>query len=97
MSKLVIIGTIEVAPGKRDHVTPLLMEHRARRLKNEPGTLQFEVMLPREADSRILIYEVYQDDAAFEAHRNAPSIGQWRGATAGIGVKVIATRCTPVE
>jgi (4S)-4-hydroxy-5-phosphonooxypentane-2,3-dione isomerase len=97
MSKLVIIGTIEFAPGKRDQVTPLLMEHRARCLKNEPGTLQFEVMLPREDDSRILIYEVYQDDAAFEAHRNAPSIGQWRGATAGIGVKVIATRCTPVE
>jgi (4S)-4-hydroxy-5-phosphonooxypentane-2,3-dione isomerase len=97
MSKLVIMGTIEVAPGNRAQVLPLLMAHRARCLKDEPGTLQFEVMIPREDESRILIYEVYQDDAAFEVHRNAASITQWRQETAGMAVKVIATRCTPVE
>jgi autoinducer 2-degrading protein len=97
MSKLVIMGTIEVAPGKRDRFLPLLMAHRARSLKDEPGTLQFEVVLPREDDSRVLLYEVYQDDAAFELHRNSPSIAQWRQESAGLGVKVIATRCTPVE
>ena len=58
MSKLVIMGTIEVAPAKREQVLPLLMAHRARCLKDEPGTLQFEVVLPCEDDSRILIYEV---------------------------------------
>ena len=70
MSKLVIMGTIEIAPGKRDMVLPLLMAHRARCLKDESGTLQFEVMLPLEDDSRILIYEVYRDDAAFENARS---------------------------
>jgi len=97
MSKLVIMGTIEVAPGKRAQVLPLLMAHRSRCLKDEPGTLQFEVMIPHEDDSKILIYEVYQNDAAFEVHRNAQSITQWRQQTAGIVVKVIATRCTPVQ
>jgi quinol monooxygenase YgiN len=91
------MGTIEVAPGNRDQVTSLLMAHRARCLKNEPGTLQFEVMLPREDHSRILIYEVYRDDAAFDLHRNAASITQWREETDGMITKVIATRCTPVE
>jgi len=66
MSKLVIMGTVEVAPGTRDRVLPLLMAHKARCLRDEPGTLQFEVVLPRENDSRMLIYEVYQDDAAFD-------------------------------
>jgi quinol monooxygenase YgiN len=97
MSKLVIMGTIEVAPGKRDQVASLLMAHRARCLKVEPGTLQLEAMLPREDDSRILIYEVYQDAAAFETHRKAPSIAQFREETAGMIVKLVATRCTPVE
>ena len=97
MSKLVIMGAIDVAPGKRDQVASLLMAHRARCLKGEPGTLQFEVALPREGDSKIFIYEVYRDDAAFEVHRNAPSITQWREETAGMVVKVIATRCTLVE
>ncbi|MCC8952749.1 antibiotic biosynthesis monooxygenase [Bradyrhizobium sp. Pear77] len=97
MSKLVIMGTVEVAPERRDQVLPLLMAHRARCLKDEPGTLRFEVLLPREGDSRILIHEVYQDDEAFEAHRNAPSRAQWLQETTGMDVKVIATRCSPVE
>jgi autoinducer 2-degrading protein len=73
------------------------MAHRARCLEGEPGTLQFEVVLPRDDQSKMLIYEVYQDDDAFEVHRNGPSIAQWREESAGMVVKVIATRCTPVE
>ena len=97
MSKLVVMGTVEFAPGKRDQVLPLLMAHRDRCLKDEPGTLRFEMVLPREDDSKILIHEVYQDDAAFELHWSSPSIAQWRQESAGLGVKVLATRCTPVE
>lgn len=97
MSKLAIMGTIEVAPGRRHGVLPSLMAHRTRCLRDEPGTLGFQVMLPRDDNSTILIYEVYRDDAAFEVHRNAASIAQWREETSGMVTKVIATRCTPVE
>lgn len=97
MSRLVIMGTIEVAAGKRDQVVSFLVAHRARCLKDEPGTLQFEVALPRDDPSRIFIYEIYQDDGAFEVHRNGASIVRWREDTACMVVKVIATKCTPVE
>lgn len=97
MPKLAIIATIDVAPGTRDQVLPLLLAHRARSLKDEPGTLQFDVLVPREDASKLLLHEVYQDDAAFEAHRNARSIAQFREATAGFGVKVTGTWCTPAE
>lgn len=97
MSKLAVIGTVEVPPGKRDQVLRLLMAHRARCLKDEPGTLQFEVMIPREDDSKLLIYEIYQSDAAFDVHRKGPSRAQWLKETDGMGVNVVATRCTPVE
>jgi quinol monooxygenase YgiN len=97
MSKLVIMGTVDVALGTREQVLPLMMAHRERCLRDEPGTLQFEVVLPRDDDSRMLIYEVYQDDTAFEAHRNAPSRAQWLKDTVGMDVNVRATWCTPVE
>src|ERR1700747_345878 len=97
MPKLAIVATIEITPGRREEYLPLLMAHRARCLKDEPGTLQFEVVLPLEDDSRILIYEVYRDDAAFEVHRNEASIRQWREQSSGMVLRVIATRCTPVE
>jgi len=97
MPKLAIIATIDVAPGKRDQVLPLLLAHRDRSLRDEPGTLKFDVLVPREDASKLLLHEVYQDDAAFEAHRNARSITQFRKESAEFGVKVSGTWCTPVE
>jgi (4S)-4-hydroxy-5-phosphonooxypentane-2,3-dione isomerase len=44
MPKLAIIATIEVSPGRREEFLPFLMAHRARSLKDEPGTLQFDVV-----------------------------------------------------
>lgn len=66
MSKLAIIGTIEVKPGSREEALPLLMAHKARCLKDEPGTLQFEVLIPNDDTTKILLYELYRDAAAFE-------------------------------
>ena len=93
-SKLAVIGTIEVAPGRRDEILRLLIAHRARCLKDEPGiVLQFDVLAPLEDDTKVLLYEVYQDDAAFDVHRTGPSIAQWRKESAGMIVKAGLTRC----
>jgi len=97
MSKLVIMATIEIAPGKRDQVVPLLTAHGARCLKDEPGTLEFKVVIPRDEDSKVLLYEVYQDDAAFELHRNGSSMARWREEAASMIVKAVATKCTPAD
>jgi autoinducer 2-degrading protein len=42
MPRFAIIGTVEVAAGRMNEFLPLLMAHRARCLKDEPGTLNFE-------------------------------------------------------
>jgi quinol monooxygenase YgiN len=100
MPKLAIVATIEVAPGRRDEFLPLLMAHRARCLKDEPGTLQFEPLIPRDDDTKVLlyeVYEVYQDEAAFDAHFNGLSITRLREEAAGMIVKLQGTRCNLVE
>ena len=97
MPKLAIIGTLEVAPGRKDEVLPLLMVRRARCLKDEPGTLQFEVLSPRQDDTKVLLYEVYRDDAAFDVHWNGTSVARLREEAAGMIVKVYGTRCALAE
>jgi (4S)-4-hydroxy-5-phosphonooxypentane-2,3-dione isomerase len=97
MPKFANVVTIEVAAGRRDQVLSLLAAHKARCLKNEPGTLQFEILLPKDDHAKVLSYEVYRDDAAFEVHRNAPSLAQWREETAGMVVKLHGTRCVVVD
>ena len=88
---------IEAAPGRRDEILAFLAAHKARCLKDEPGTLQFEILLPKDDDTNILSYEVYPDDAAFETHRNGRSLAQLREDIAGIVVKLHGTRCAVVD
>jgi (4S)-4-hydroxy-5-phosphonooxypentane-2,3-dione isomerase len=97
MPKLALIATIEVVEGQRDRLLPLLRAHGARSLKDEPGTLQFETLVPREDDTKLLVYEVFRDDAAFEEHQNAASIARFRKETDGMFEKIYSTRCTPAE
>ena len=96
MAKFANVVTIEVAPGRRDQVVTLLAAHKAR-LKNEPGTLQFEVLLPKEDDTKVLSFEMYRDAAAFEVHLNGPSLAQLREDTAGIVMKLHGMRCAVVD
>ena len=93
MSKLVIIGLIETASGERNRVLDALAAHKARCLRDEPGSLKFEIMIPHDDDNRVLLYEVYRDDAAFEVHRNSPSIAQFREETDGMIVDLRVTKC----
>ena len=57
MSELAILGSIDVAPERRDQLVSLLLAHRARCLDDEPGTLQFEVLVPREDDAKASLRE----------------------------------------
>src|SRR5215813_12048302 len=72
--KVAIIVTIEVAPGRRDEYLRLQVEHRARCLKDEPGTLAYEVLRPQDDDNKVMVYELYADDDALYAHSVGPSI-----------------------
>jgi (4S)-4-hydroxy-5-phosphonooxypentane-2,3-dione isomerase len=96
MSKFANVVTIDVAPGQRDEVVALLLAHKAR-LKDEPGTLQFEVLLPKDDDTKVLAYEMYRDAAAFEVHLNGPSLAQWKEETTGMVVKLHGVRCAVVD
>jgi (4S)-4-hydroxy-5-phosphonooxypentane-2,3-dione isomerase len=97
VSKLAIIGTIEVKPGSREEALPLLMAHKARCLKDEPGTLQFEVLIPNDDTTKILLYELYRDAAAFEVHWNGPSTARVRQEAGSMVVKIYGTKCVLSE
>src|SRR5262245_19244086 len=97
MPKFANVVAIEVAPGRRDEILRFLAAHKTRCLKSEPGTLQFEILLPKDDDTKILSYEVYRDDSAFETHRNGPSLAQLREEIAGMVVKLQGTRCAVVD
>jgi autoinducer 2-degrading protein len=51
---------------------------------NEPGCLRFDVLRDEADPSKIYLYEVYADKAAFEAHGKTSHIAKFREAIQGM-------------
>ena len=94
MAKFAIVATYEIASEQIDAFLPLLLAHRDRCLKDEPGTLRFDVLRP---ENNLMLYEVYEDEAAFQVHRNGPSITRFREEAAGVVRKLTFIRCSLLD
>jgi phosphoglycerate dehydrogenase-like enzyme/quinol monooxygenase YgiN len=75
---LVVLAEFKVVPGRMDEFLPLLEQHARNSRTNEPGCLQFDVVRDGSDPDRAFVYEVYRDEAAFEAHKAAPYLAWYR-------------------
>jgi (4S)-4-hydroxy-5-phosphonooxypentane-2,3-dione isomerase len=96
MSTFSVFGSVKFVPGSREQLLALLDAHRARSLE-EPGTLQFEVLVPRDQDDVLYMYEVYADEHAFSAHVNGASLARITEETAGIITELVANSVTAID
>jgi quinol monooxygenase YgiN len=94
MAKFAIVATFDVAEGRMDEFLPLLLAHRDRCLKDEPGTLRFDILRPRNEENKVMLYEVYEDDDAFQAHWNGQSVARMRAETTEMVTKLAGIRCS---
>ena len=49
-----------------------MLENAQRSVNDEPGCLKFDVVQDANDEDRIWLYEVYKDEAAFQAHTQTP-------------------------
>ena len=74
--KHAVIGTIEVRAGSRQEVLRAVLAHRERSLRDESGTLQFEVLVPNDEPDKLHLFELYADTPAFVAHMKGTSMAE---------------------
>ena len=84
MSKICLVVEFTVKPGAKAQFLGIIKEHASKTLENEEGCLQFEVCDPVEGGSRIFLYEMYADEAAFEVHKASPTLARTRERYADI-------------
>ncbi|MBS7702990.1 quinol monooxygenase YgiN [Chelatococcus asaccharovorans] len=94
MTQLAIIGTIIAQSGKREEVLEAVLRHRTRCLKEEAGAIAFEVLIPVEDETTLILYELYADEAALSAHLNGKSLLTLQGEVASKVVRLTGVRCT---
>ena len=73
---------LQVRPG---HLEPFLIaitENAQRSFTDEPGCHYFDVTVDTTDDHHFVFYELYDDQAAVDAHRTAPHYPVWRQAVA---------------
>lgn len=68
MSRYAVTVEFDVRPGAIDAFLSLITENARASVRDEPGCRQFDVVRPRNAASKVFLYEIYDDDAAFAAH-----------------------------
>jgi autoinducer 2-degrading protein len=64
----VLVVNIRIKPENVERWIPMALEN-ARAARKEPGCRQFEVLVDPKDRTKIMLFEVYNDESAFEAHQ----------------------------
>jgi len=67
----VLVVNIRIKPGSEQAFMSRLVEN-ASAARKEPGCRQFDVLVDPKDGTKVMLYEVYDDEKAFEAHQQTP-------------------------
>jgi len=94
MDKFVLIVDFEVKPGTSDEVIKYVSENAESSVEKEPGCYQFDVLRVPDNPNRLMLYEVYENEAAFQAHGKTAHIEAFLAKARPLFVKTTMTKLT---
>ena len=65
----VLVVNLEIKPGDVDRFMAMALENAKASRETEPGCRQFDVLVDPNDKTKVMFYEVYADEAAFQAHQ----------------------------
>ena len=80
----VIIVEFGLVPGSLKKFLGLIDDNANASVRDEPGCSRFDVLTPAGEQDRIVLYEIYDDRAAFEAHLRTPHFARFNEASASL-------------
>ncbi len=93
MGKIALVVEFKLKPGQRDGFIARVRQHGAICLESEPGCLQFDVLVPNDTSDHVILYEVYADQAALDAHGETPRMAEYRRDTQDMLIERNRTTC----
>ncbi len=80
----VILAEFTLVADQADAFLALVRRNAAASVREEPGCRRFDVLVPEDAEPRVVLYEIYDSPAAFEAHLASAHFIAFRDATAAM-------------
>ena len=93
---LAMLVKVRIKPEERERFLKAIEVDAEGSERDEPGCLRFNVLQDEQEHNVYYFYEVYRDEAALEAHRNAPHYAVWRAAADTLDGAPEARRCRTV-
>jgi quinol monooxygenase YgiN len=93
MTGFAIIVDFRLKPGARSAFRRLIDANALTSAQVERGCRRFDVVEPRDEADRVLLYEIYDDDVAFEAHVKSAHYVQFDAESAPLIVDKSVIRC----
>jgi (4S)-4-hydroxy-5-phosphonooxypentane-2,3-dione isomerase len=93
MNAFAIIVDFRLKPGMLPAFRQLVDANARVSATAEAGCRRFDVVEPRDEADRVLLYEIYDDDAAFDAHMRSSHYAQFDRESAPLIVGKSVIRC----
>jgi (4S)-4-hydroxy-5-phosphonooxypentane-2,3-dione isomerase len=74
----VLIASLIVRADDVDEFRSVIAANAAASVRDEPGCSRFDVVELEGDEHRFALYEIYNDAAAFEAHKQTEHFAAWR-------------------
>jgi len=87
---------LDIVPSERDKFLAAIAEDAAATIK-EPGCLQFDVLVLADDPNHLFLYEVYQSETAFRAHRETENFKKYASTTANMVAKRVTRTMTALS
>jgi len=94
MDHLVILVQFDVKPEHLPRFRELIEVNARASVREEPGCLQFDVAHEQGDPCRVLLYEIYRDAAAFDAHLAMPHTQHFLAQAKPLVERQVITRLT---
>jgi quinol monooxygenase YgiN len=93
MTGFALIVDFRLNPGARSAFRQLVDSNARTSAQAEPGCRRFDVVEPRDESDRVVLYEIYDDEAAFGAHMRSPHYARFDVESAPLVIGKSVVQC----
>lgn len=84
MSRFAIIVDFSLEQGSFDRFHARVLKNAEKSVRLEAGCHRFDVLIPEGELDRVVLYEIYEDAEAFEAHKKTPHFQEFDAEIRGL-------------
>jgi len=90
------VAEIAIDPAQGDRYRAALAEEIEASIDLEPGVLALQAVSDRDNPARIIVFEIYTDEAAYMTHLETPHFHKYKAVAESIVTSLKLTETVPI-